>query len=57
MTTGRNTNLHRTPNRPTGHMCLLTALCLNGPMSFSLSRGFTLSRHLRPSSGREHTIV
>ena len=24
---------------------------------FSLSRGFTPCRHLRPSSGREHTIV
>ena len=24
---------------------------------FSLSGGFTPSRHLRPSSGREHTIV
>ena len=26
-------------------------------LSFSLSGGFTPCRHLRPSSGREHTIV
>ena len=26
-------------------------------LSFGLSGGFTPCRHLRPSSGREHTIV
>ena len=35
----------------------MSAFCKFKVFFFSLSRGFTPCQHLRPSSGREHTIV